>query len=245
MSCSRLPIFNPTLQARWNLARYLGVKACDVHDQLLEKGLIMNAKKYSAALLLSTVMAAPLTPALADTAGTIPGRDNAFSYNYLQGGIDVGNLRNPRADADTVYVEGSYALDRNLHVRGGLGYYDGDVRRGSGNIYGHRISAGLGFNTLIQDGLDFVASGDVVQVRAKSGGSSSTDTGMDLRAGVRHMTTDRIQLAGGVFHENIDRSDTGLYGEALFHVQNNVDVGARVQAGDDIGTFGLFGRYNF
>lgn len=205
----------------------------------------MKARKYSAVLLLSAAVAVPVSPALADTVATLPGRDNAFSYTYLQGGVDIGNLRNPRADADTVYIEGSYALDPNLHVRGGLGYYDGDVRRGSGNIYGHRISAGIGFNTLLQDGLDFVASGDVVQVRAKSGGSSATDTGVDLRGGVRHRTTDRLQLAGGAFHENIDRSDTGLYGEALFNVQHNLDVGARVQVGDDIGTFGLFGRYNF
>lgn len=205
----------------------------------------MKPMKYSAPLLVSALMCAPLTPVIADTVTTMPGRDNAFSYSYLQGGVDIGNLRNPRADADTVYVEGSYALDPNLHVRGGVGYYDGDTRRGGADIYGHRISAGLGFNTLLQNDLDFVASGDVVQVRARSGGSSATDTGLELRGGVRHRTTDRLQLAGGAFHENIDRSDTGLYGEALFNVQQSLDVGARVQVGDDIGTFGLFGRYNF
>ncbi|MBZ2189172.1 hypothetical protein K8B33_08690 [Alcanivorax sp. JB21] len=205
----------------------------------------MKSMKYSAPLLLSAVICAPFTAAVADPVATLPGRDNAFSYTYLQGGVDVGNLRNPRADADTVYVEGSYAIDPNLHVRGGLGYYDGDVRRGGADIHGHRISAGLGFNTLLQNDLDFVASGDVVQVRAKSGGSSASDTGLELRGGVRHRTTDRLQLAGGAFHENIDRSDTGLYGEALFNVQQSLDVGARVQVGDDIGTVGLFGRYNF
>ena len=204
----------------------------------------MKPMKYSAPLLLSAAICAPLA-AVADTVATLPGRDNAFSYSYLQGGVDVGNLGNPRADADTVYVEGSYAIDPNLHVRGGLGYYDGDVRRGGADVHGHRISAGLGFNTLLQNDLDFVASGDVVQVRAKAGGSSASDTGMELRGGVRHRTTDRLQLAGGAFHENIDRSDTGLYGEALFNVQQSLDVGARVRVGDDIGTVGLFGRYNF
>ena len=206
----------------------------------------MKPIKLGSAVLLSAALGSLTLPALAQQQ-TISGRDNGFSYTYLQGGYEVGDIANPEADVDALFFEGSYAFDPNLFLRGGVNFYDGELDgRFSPDVDGERIHLGLGFNTLLQENLDLVVTGDVVRVRADvDGGRSDSETGYALGAGLRHRTTDKIELSGGAFHEDVEDSDTGLYGQALYKLQPQVDLGARVAVGGDTGTFGLFGRYNF
>ena len=207
----------------------------------------MNAFKIGTAALFSAALGSLLAaPALAQQQ-TTTGRTNDFSYTWLQGGFQTGDVANPDADVDALFFEGSYAFDPNLFLRGGVSFYDGDLNGGSrADVDGERLHLGLGFNTLLQDRLDLVVSGDIVRVRADvEGGGTDRDTGYDLRAGVRHHTAQQVELSGGVFHENVDERDTGVYGEALYKLRPQVDLGARIALGGDASNFGLFGRYNF
>lgn len=207
----------------------------------------MNAFKIGTAALFSAALGSLVAaPAMAQQQ-TTSGRSNNFSYTYLQGGIQTGDVANPDADVDALFFEGSFAFDPNLFLRGGVSFYDGDLNGGSrADVDGERLHLGLGFNTLLQQNLDLVVSGDIVRVRADvDGGGTDRDTGYDLRGGVRHRATDQVELSGGVFHEKVDERDTGLYGEALYKLRPQFDLGARVAVGGDASNFGLFGRYNF
>jgi hypothetical protein len=168
-------------------------------------------------------------------------RDNDFSYTWADFGYelweyDTGARRD--LEADSLFARGSHALNEHFHLRGGLSFYSGD-----GNFDGQRLSVGAGFNTPLQDRLDLVVSGDLVH----DNNDIDDENGLKLRGGVRHDTTSEVELAGGVFYENIyeDLDDLGLYGRTLVHVDDRLDFGADVRLGGDIFTLGLFGRYNF
>lgn len=178
----------------------------------------------------------------------LPGRGNDFSFQYLQGGYEAGDIENPRANVNNFFVDGALALDEHLFVRGGLSYFDGRVRGGPvrPDVDGHRLYGGLGFNTPLEQDLDLVLSGDLVRVRASfEDAGSDSEMGFDLRGGVRYRAAEKVELSGGAFYENIDRSELGLYGEALYELNAPVNAGARLKLGDDVTTFGLFARYDF
>ena len=187
-------------------------------------------------------------PALAQEFEQLPSRGNDFSFQYLQVGFEAGDIENPRSNVNNFFFDGSWELDEHLFVRGGLSYFDGRTRRGRPrlDVDGHRIYGGLGFNTPLEQDLDLVLSGDLVRVRARfEDAGSDSEVGFDLRGGVRYRATERVELSGGAFHENIDRSELGLYGEAMYQMNAPVKAGARLMLGGDVTTFGLFGRYDF
>ena len=103
------------------------------------------------------------------------------------------------------------------------------------------LSGGLGFHTPLQTGLDLVVTGDIVHIDYDYG----DDPGFAIAGGVRHATTDKLELTGGLFIEDVVDSEFGIQGGALFHASAKVDIGADLKLGDDITTFGVFGRYNF
>lgn len=170
-------------------------------------------------------------------------RDNDFSYTFVDVGYEMWEYDFGRADveADALVAQGSYALDEHVFVRGGLTFYDADY--GPVDEDGNRLSVGLGFNTPLKQGLDLAITGDVV----RDDNDSDEETGILLTGGVRHRTTAQLELSGGLFFEDIyeEADELGLFGQGLFHLNQQVDVGARVRLSGDIESFGLFGRFNF
>lgn len=181
------------------------------------------------------------TAVAANGARTGSVRDNDFSYTWVDLGYELWEYDTGRSgdlDADALFARGSHALNEHFHLRGGLSFYSGDD-----NFDGQRLSVGVGFNTPLQNRLDLVLSGDLVH----DNNDSDNENGLKLRGGVRHETTSQVELAGGIFYENIyeDLDELGLYGRTLFHVDDRLDFGADVRLGGDLFTLGLFGRYNF
>ncbi|MCB1836543.1 MAG: hypothetical protein KDH99_02895 [Alcanivoracaceae bacterium] len=172
-------------------------------------------------------------------------RDNGFSYNYVQGGFEHRDWDNS-LDIDGLDGKISWALDEHLFLRGGLQFFDGDVDvpgpGGNVDADGWQLSAGMGFHTPLKTGLDLVLTGDIVHIDVDNGGD---ETGYEITGGVRHETTAQVELTGGAYLQDIEDSDFGVFGGALYHVSQAVDVGAEVRFGDDLTQFGLFGRYNF
>lgn len=207
-------------------------------------------------LLASGLAVIVVAPAVAQQR-TSAVRDNDFSYTYGQLAYDRWDLDGAKYDA--FGAEGSVALDEHLFVRGALGVYEGD----NVDADGMRISAGLGFHTPLQRGLDFVASGDLIYdevdveveectfnsvtftVQCSEGEVSDDDIGIELRGGVRHATTDQVELSGGLSYLNVYDSDLALYGQALLKLSPDFDLGARLTLGGDRENVGLFARYNF
>lgn len=200
----------------------------------------------AAAAPLMVPMVFMSSTAFAAEAQTSSVRDNGMSYTYVQGGYENRDY-DDAFETDGLDAKVSYALDEHLFVRGGLQLFKGDADYrcygfcNNDDADGYQLSGGLGFNTPLSTGLDLVVTGDIVHIDYDFG----DDTGYAIAGGVRHATTDKLELTGGLFLEDVVDSEFGLQGGALFHASAKVDVGADLKLGDDITTFGLFGRYNF
>ncbi|MBM7335274.1 MAG: hypothetical protein ABGX87_05335 [Alcanivorax sp.] len=193
-------------------------------------------------LIASAIAAGTLASLGAQAQSTTPVRDNGFSYTYGQFGYDRWDYDNG-PDVDVLTGEGAFALDEHLFLRGGLSFYDGDYDSpGSDDVDGNRVYVGAGFHTPLQRGLDLVGTADVIR---DDNDFNDEEWGYALRAGLRHQTTDMLQLSGGAIYEDIYDGNFGVYGQGLVELNRAWDVGARVSFTDDSDNIGLFGRYNF
>jgi opacity protein-like surface antigen len=190
------------------------------------------------------LLALPLAAAISSTAAmaqpqTSQIRDNNFNWNYAQFGLEFQDIDG--FDRTALYGRISHAIDEHLFLRGGLSLYDGD-----GDYDGFGLSAGLGFHTPLQQGLDLVLTGDLLHDRFEVGNNKDSETGARLAGGVRHATTSQLELSGGLFVINMyDDTDLGLYGEAKVKVTDKFDIGADLHLSGDYDAIGLFGRINF
>jgi len=201
---------------------------------------------FKKTLLVSGIALAVAAPAMAEQRTSMV-RDNGFSYTYGQLAYDRWDLDHGW-DVDAITAEGSFALDEHLFLRGSLGFYDGDFDRGpfpDGDVDGHRLSGGVGFHTPLQRGLDFVTSADIIYDEVDVDRGDDDEIGFELRGGVRHATTEQLELSGGLTYMDLYDDDLGVYGQGLFKLTPVVDLGARVVVGGDRDTYGVFGRYNF
>ena len=195
-------------------------------------------------LMASAIAAASLASinAQAQSQQTTPVRDNGFSYTYGQFGYDNWDYDNG-PDVDVLSGEGSFALDEHLFLRGGASFYDGDYDSpGSDDVDGNRLYVGAGFHTPLQRGLDLVGTADVIR---DDNDFNDEEWGYAVSGGLRHQTTEMLELSGGVLYEDIYDGNFGVYGQGLVNLTRTWDVGARVAFTDDSDNIGLFGRYNF
>lgn len=196
---------------------------------------------FKKTLLVSGIALAVTSPAMAEQQTSMV-RDNGFSYTYGQLAYDRWDLDDD-VDADALSAEGAFALDEHIFLRGALGFYDGDA--GRLDVDGHRLSGGIGFHTPLQRGLDFVSSADIIYDEIEVGRGDDDEIGFELRGGLRHATTEQLELSGGLTYMDLYDDDLGVYGQGLFKLTPVVDLGARVVVGGDRDTYGVFGRYNF
>ena len=181
---------------------------------------------FKKTLLVSGIALAVAAPAMAEQRTSMV-RDNGFSYTYGQLAYDRWDLDND-VDVDALTAEGSFALDEHIFLRGSLGFFDGDYDRGpfpDGDVDGTA--------DILYDDRDF------------DPGNSDDEIGFELRGGLRHATTEQLELSGGLTYMDLYDDDLGVYGQGLFKLTPVVDLGARVIVGGDRDTYGVFGRYNF
>ncbi|MEE4251442.1 MAG: hypothetical protein V2I38_12700 [Alcanivoracaceae bacterium] len=194
-------------------------------------------------LFLIVPLATAISGAAIAQPQTSPVRDNNFDWSFFQFGVEFQDM-DRGFDRDAVYGRLSWAMDEHLFLRGGLSLYDGEV--GVVDYDGFGLSGGLGFHTPLKQGLDLVFTGDLLFDRIETGNNRDSESGLRMAGGVRHRTTDQIELSAGAFASRMyDDNEIGLYGEALVKVSQNFNVGADLQLGDDINSIGLFGRLDF
>lgn len=164
-------------------------------------------------------------------------RDNDFSYDYIQIGYENYDWDDAFEDANIIRGDIQYSLDEQILLRGGIDAVDGD-----GKADGVEVSVGVGYTVPLQNRLDGVITGDIVHVNVDVG---DDETGFRAIGKVRHRTTDRVELAGGAFVEDVFDTEVGVLGQALLNLTRQFDVGAEVKFGGDLTTVGVFGRYNY
>lgn len=187
-------------------------------------------------LVAAGLLLAPLAFAAPKT--TTP-QDNHFAWNYAEAGITTHDTDGPGDNITSLDGNFSYALDQHLYMLGGLSYGWVD----SAHIWD--LHGGLGFHTPLVKNLDVFGEGEINIDRASGNGVHDNETGYTLRAGVRARANDKIDLKGGLYHQDIYEGDTGLFGTALYQLNKQTGVGAKLTLGDKETAFGLFARFNF
>lgn len=188
------------------------------------------------------VAAGLLVSSFGFAAQTTTPQNNGFSWSYADVGITVHDYdTHDGPDANGTSLDGNLrlAIDDHLYALGGLSY---------GWLHSTRLwdlHGGLGFHTPLVKNLDFLGEGEINLDRVHDHGHHDSEAGFTLRTGVRNRTTDQLELTGGVYYSNIWESDAGLFGEAVYHLQKPLSIGAKLTLGDDETAFGLFGRYAF
>lgn len=166
-----------------------------------------------------------------------------FNYNYVAVGYSQVDFDDADVDGDGFGIEGSYALNENVHLFGGYSQADFDF-----GIDLDSFSAGVGYNTAISQTIDFVGrlSYEYIEVSA-SGLGSEDDNGFGLGIGLRAKASESIELNAGI--QYVDLSDSGdntAFGiGGIFALTDTIDIGLSGDWDDDITSYTLFGRFNF
>ena len=196
------------------------------------------------ALAISSLLAAGSLQAQTSA----PLADNGFSYNYAQVGYQAQDW-DGGFEVDVLEGRVAHALDKQLFLRGAFNFFDGDIkvgRFGDIDVDGWTIAGGLGFHTPLQNNMDLVLTGDIVRISYDVDNvGDDDDIGFALSGGARLRSGDKLELYGGVFAQDVDESEAGLFGELLVHASPGLDVGAELKLGDDLTQIGVFARFNY
>lgn len=165
---------------------------------------------------------------------------SSFSYDHVEGGY--GEID----DADSLFVRGSTSLDKNLYFLGGAFILD------EKNIDGFYLQGGLGYHLPLSKQADLYFNGQLlyadVEVDTPFGNADDDELGFILRAGLRFMPVDKVELEGVLAASSNDLLiDDGLgievYGRYHFNPQLSAALGLHSDTELDGISLGL--RYNF
>lgn len=159
-----------------------------------------------------------------------------FSYDLVEGGF--GEID----EADSLFLKGSKALDKNLYVLGGLYAIDEQ------NVDGFYLEGGLGYHLPLSKQADLVLNGQLLYGDLDTPGGGVDDLGAILRAGVRFTPVDRVELEGNLaFSSNDTLIDDGIgldvYGRYFFNKQFSGALG--LHSDTELDGLSLSVRYNF
>jgi hypothetical protein len=193
------------------------------------------------ALILASLIAACSVHAEIKTLAV---EDNNLSYDYVEGGYFQQDF-DGNFDVDGLGVRLASELDEHLFVRGEFALFDGDVANAL-DIDGFQLGGGLGFHSPLKEQLDLVITGDLIYADYDVENSGGDDEfGFRVTGGVRYEMDGKVDLTGGLFLEDIFENELGVFGQGLFAVSEEFQVGAGVRLSTDIDELNLLVRYNF
>ena len=153
-----------------------------------------------------------------------------FDYTFVDAGfvnteVDVGPFN---VDGDGIGIQGSFAIQDNLQIV--ASYTDIDYDFG---VDGSVLTVGLGFNTGLNDNLDFVADISYVDAEVSSGLASADETGYEIGAGIRARTGQKVELEAGLSYIDLDSSDTVLKVGGRYYFSDAFALSAGFSDNDD------------
>jgi hypothetical protein len=154
---------------------------------------------------------------------------DGFDYTFVDAGfvnsdLDAGPFD---VDGDGIGVNGSIGVSDNVHII--AGYADEDYDFGVGST---TWSAGVGFNTGINENLDFVADLSYMDVDVDSPFGSAGEDGYGLGAGIRARAGEKIELDAGLLYVDLDDSDTVLNVGGRYYFNDSFALGAGLSDAD-------------
>lgn len=198
-------------------------------------------------LALAVCLSAVTMAAQAEQARTSEIRDNGFSYRYVEAGY-VTQDYDGGFDWDGLGARLAWDLDEHLFIRGEMAIFDGDIDVGltDVDVDGFVLGGGIGFHTPLKQATDLVVTGDLLLVDYDAdGGGDDDEIGFRVTGGVRHRASDQLELSGGLFLEDVEDSEFGVFGQGMVNVGNQLDVGAGLRLGGDLTELMLLARFRF
>lgn len=174
-----------------------------------------------------------------------------LSYNYVEATygeteIDVGDGFGS-VDGDGFGIGGSLAVAPNWHVFADFTSADFDF-----NVESTSYRVGAGFNYPISETADLIARLSYVNVEVEVdtpfGTFDADEDGFGVGAGVRGKVADAFELEGAIEYVDLggdSSGDTTFIAEGRYFFTPMFAVGAGVEVGDDVTTYGISARLNF
>jgi len=198
--------------------------------------MLLTLPSLSVALLASS-LATPTIEPLALPLQSLTLDDRNFSYNYVEGGLSVGDATGFELGASTD-LEGPWI---------GVGRLRYLTEEDSGvDVDFVSISGGAGFVHPLQERLDLVATAELeyAKVDVENGGDDS-EFGLRLLGGARFAATEMVEVLGGITYRTIFDGEFGFYVGGRYQFNERWSALARVDVEDDFTQFLLGARYGF
>jgi hypothetical protein len=170
------------------------------------------------------------------------------NYNYLQFGYLHVDFDDTDVDGEAWSLGGSAAITDMFHVIGS--YDDGDLDGDFGvDVDFSRLRLGAGINYALTSTTDLVGDLYYLDVEVDPDGPGEADEdGFGLKAGVRSMLSDQLELNGGLRYEDLggDLDDeTSIYAGAVYSFTEQWGVYGGAEFGDDASEYGIGARFYF
>lgn len=175
--------------------------------------------------------------------------DLSYSFveaTYAETEIDIGQGVGD-VDGEGFAVAGSLAIAPNWHVFADFSTADFDF-----DVETTAYRVGGGFNYPISDSADVIARLSYLNVEAEVdtpiGTFSEDEDGFGLGVGLRGQVADKFELEGAVEYVDLggeSSGDTSFIAEGRYFFTPMFALGAGVEVGDDVTTYGVSARLNF
>ena len=161
------------------------------------------------------------------------GRDYTFiDLDYIHTSIDAGPFD---IDGDGLGISGSWAFADQFHLFGGWSYQEFDF-----DVDTHELALGAGFNTEINEQLDFVANVALLHADVEGGGD---EDGFQLGLGIRSQINERFQVDGGLTYVDLGDDDIVVSGKGRYFFTDFFAGTLGLELADDVVVFELGVRW--
>jgi hypothetical protein len=165
---------------------------------------------------------------------------STFSYTYAQLELVRGDADGFSDGPDGFEISGSYGLQSNLFVFGGLSFLNGDV--GAASVDVDTLEIGLGYHQPLARPTDLVLGMSFLRANVDPGSDSN---GYKLSAGVRHEANAQFELDGSVGYTDFDEGSGDVWLElgGIYRATPQLGLLATLYTSDDIDTISLGVRW--
>lgn len=170
-----------------------------------------------------------------------------FSYSYLD--LGYGELD----EGDALFIGGAAQVQRGMSVIGSFYTVDFD-----GDADGEILTVGVQFNTPVGPGTDFVGSVQLINAEVEqeiylgrfvgTRTISEDDTGLLLRAGLRHSVQQNFQLEGDISYNTNDLwedDEFGIKAGARVYFDRQLSMAVGVANDQELDGLYVSGRFDF
>jgi len=200
-------------------------------------------------ILIATTLTGLLIPAIASAELNY----NAIEVSYAQ------TSQSGWADA-TEYVFGaSYGITKNIYLDGAFATGSQPSGTAFGDITGNAFEIGAGYHTPLQNNVDLIVAGHLIQGTSSFAGSSYSSNGYDIGVGLRAELTPQLEGILSAVHTSVSSNSftttsNGIQAQLGFKVTPQVELFADIGSDSnspDIGssyntqTIGFGGRFYY